>query len=199
MTDNKFRNLELTGFFFTFLAGILFHFLYEFTEKSVVGILFGSVNGSIWEYSKVFALSYCIWGFIELALSVPYFRQFIVAKIFALYLQGILIIFTLWLYTTLSQKTADFQQILTVVFLSSAIACYTAYRITISEKDIRCLFVLALSFLFVFFIVFFCFSVVPPHTAIFQDPLTLLYGIIPKNIDVGAYFMNNMEVCVKFQ
>lgn len=194
LTGNKFRNLELTGFFFTFIVGILFHFLYEFTEKNVVGILFGSINGSIWEYSKVFALSYCIWGFIELALSVPYFRQFIVAKIFALYLQGILIILTLWLYTTLSQKTADFQQILMVVFLSSAIACYTAYRITISEKDIRYLFVLALSFLFVFFIVFFCFSVVPPHTAIFQDPLTQLYGIIPKNIDVGAYFMNNMEV-----
>ncbi len=190
----KFRHSEIYGLLFIVPLGVLLHYLYDFTEKSVIGILFGCVNGSIWEHGKVFALTFCVWSIIELACSLPYFRQFIVAKVFALYWQFILMILLMIGYRTLTGNEITVAVVMIISFLATAVAQLLSYRLTVWEKDIRCLFALALGFLFLFFIVFFCFSVVPPHIGIFRDPLTQIYGIIPKNIDVGAYFMNNTEV-----
>ncbi len=192
--QQKLRNLEIIGTLLIFLSGILLHFLYDITQKSVVGILFGCVNESIWEHSKVFALALCVWTIIELACSVPYFRQFIVAKVFSLYLQCTVIITGIFLYQNITEKIIPLSKVGIISFFAVVISQFTAYKFTISEKDIRELFPLALGFLFLFFIIFFCFSVVPPHMVVFKDPLTQIYGIIPKNIDVGAYFMNNTEV-----
>lgn len=197
MADNrkrKLQKLETGGIFFIFITGILLHFLYDFSQKSVVGILFGCVNGSVWEHCKVFALTFCIWTIIELACSINYFRQFVVAKVFVLYLQCGIMITVFWGYYGITGKEVPITLISPIAFGTISICQCIGYLLIVREKDIRDLFLLAAGFLFLFFMIFFCFSVVPPHIVIFQDPLTHIYGIIPKNIDVGAYFMNNTEV-----
>ena len=100
----SFMYLELCGIPFIFVCGIFLSFLYEITDGSVIGIVFGSVNNSIWENVKLFSLPFVVWGVIELAFSIPYFRQFVVAKVFALYFQSTLIIVFFSFFRELSYR-----------------------------------------------------------------------------------------------
>ena len=190
---SRFKILEICGVFFVFICGTLLHFLYEWTDKSVVGVVFGAVNESVWEHVKIFAMPYIVWGIIELAVSIPYFRQFVVAKVFGVYLQSGLIISFFYLYTFFTGKSILWLDILSVFVWICISHCFS-YRLTTGDKDVRHLFPFALGLLFLFFIMYFCFSAVPPHIELFKDPVTGLYGVIPENIDVGAYFMNDMEL-----
>lgn len=67
MGNNKLKKLEICGVFFIFICGTLLHFVYQWSNKSVVSILFGAVNESVWEHVKIFALPYAAWAIIELA------------------------------------------------------------------------------------------------------------------------------------
>ena len=177
----SFMYLELCGIPFIFACGIFLSFLYEITDGSVIGIVFGSVNNSIWENVKLFSLPFVVWGVIELAFSIPYFRQFVVAKVFALYFQSTLIIVFFSFFRELSYRK---------ISLIICISQLMSYRLPSGERDLRGIFAVALGFLFLYGAMYFCFSVVPPHTELFRDPITDMYGIIPSNIDIGAYIMN---------
>lgn len=187
----KFRTLEILGIPFIFLGGTFLHFLYELTNKSVMGILFGSVNESVWEHIKIFALPYIVWAIIELAFSIPYFKQFVVAKVFGLYLQCLLITGFFYFYTFIIGSSILWLDILSV-FVWIFVSQFASYKLTTADFDIRHFFPLAIGSLFLFFMMFFSFTAVPPHIPLFQDPITKLYGIIPKNLDVGAFFMQNI-------
>lgn len=191
--DNKLKRLEIAGVFFVFICGTLLHFLYSWTNGSGVGILFGAVNESVWEHIKIFAMPYIVWGIIELAFSIPYFRQFVVAKVLGLYLLCVLIISFFYLYTSITGTHILVVDIISV-FVWVALSHLFSYKVTTCAKDFRSLFPLCLGLLFLFVVMYFCFTAAPPHIELFKDPVTGLYGIIPENIDVGAYFMNNMEL-----
>lgn len=191
--NKKLKRLEIIGVFFVFISATLLHFLYSWTNGSALSILFGSVNESVWEHIKIFSMPYIVWSIIELAFSIPYFRQFVVAKTLGLYLLIFLIISFFYFYTTIIGKAIFIIDIVSV-FIWVALAHYFSYKATTSSKEIRFLFPLCLGLLFLFMIMYFCFTAVPPHIDIFKDPITGLYGIIPENIDVGAYFMSNTEL-----
>ena len=44
---------QLAGFIFTGVAGVLLHFLFEWTGKSIFVAPFAAVNESIWEHMKL--------------------------------------------------------------------------------------------------------------------------------------------------
>ena len=69
-----------------------------------------------------------------------------------------------------------------------------SFKLTTGQRDVRVLFPFALGLLFLFGAMYFCFTAVPPHIDLFKDPVTGMYGIIPKNIDVGAFFMGAQEI-----
>lgn len=48
----------MVGFVFTGVLGILLHFLFDWTNGSVVAALFSAVNESIWEHTKLFQKEY---------------------------------------------------------------------------------------------------------------------------------------------
>lgn len=191
--DNRLKRLEIVGVFFVFISGTLLHFLYDWSNGSMLGVLFGSVNESVWEHIKIFAMPYIVWSVIELACSIPYFRQFIVAKVLGLYLLCGLITGFFYLYTMILGRHVLFIDI-TSVFMWIAIAHIFSYKATTSYKDLRHLFPLCLGLLFLFLAMYFSFTAVPPHIELFKDPVTGMYGIIPENIDVGAYFMSNTQL-----
>ena len=191
--DKKLKGLEFAGAVFVFVCGTLLHFLYEWSNKNVVGILFGAVNESVWEHIKIFALPYLVWGVIELAFSIGYFRQFVVAKVFGLYLQCILIISFYYLYSSIIGCSILWLDILSVL-VWICLAQLFSFKLTTGQRDVRVLFPFVLGLLFLFGAMYFCFTAVPPHIDLFKDPVTGMYGIIPKNIDVGAFFMGTQEI-----
>ncbi len=189
MGNKKFMQLEIAGVFFIFICASMLHFVYGWTNGSLVGVLFGSVNESVWEHLKIFALPYVIWSIIELAFSIPYFKQFIVVKVFGLYFMCGLITAFFYAYTTVLGKPVLWVDILSALVWVCVVQLFT-YRLTTGDVDLRWLFPFALGLLFLFSMMYFCFTAVPPRLPLFKDPVTGMYGIIPENIDVGAFVMS---------
>ena len=46
---NKLMKLEIAGLFFTIVMSVFFQNLYALCNREVIGVIFGSVNDSIWE------------------------------------------------------------------------------------------------------------------------------------------------------
>lgn len=191
MSNKKFIKLEIAGVFFIFVCASLLHFVYGWTNKSLVGVLFGSVNESVWEHLKIFALPYVVWSVIELAFSIPYFKQFIVVKTFGLYILCALITVFFYVYTSIIGKPILWLDILSA-FLWLCVVHFFTYKVTTGSIDLRWLFPFALGLLFLFAMMYFCFTAAPPQIPLFKDPITGMYGIIPENIDVGAFIMSRV-------
>ena len=58
--------LEIGGIFFILILSAFMQNLYSLCNRELIGVLFGSVNDSIWETAKTLLLPYAIWGMIEL-------------------------------------------------------------------------------------------------------------------------------------
>ena len=58
--------LEISGIFFILIMSVFMQNLYSISDRGLFGVLFGSVNDSIWETAKTLLFPYVMWGMIEL-------------------------------------------------------------------------------------------------------------------------------------
>ena len=165
--------LECGGFLFVLAASAFMRRLYEWNNHELLGILFGAVNGSIWESCKTLLLPYLLWGLIEiLAVRVSLYR-FTVAKTAGLYLLGVL-------YLAL-RLCGMHGAVAAVLSLAAGFAVSSA--LYGSNLHLRELFAPAIALLFLFVALYFSLTPFPPKTALFLDPATGMYGIIPEHLD----------------
>ena len=66
MNKKLYRTLSIVGVPVIYLIASALHFFYDLSNGSVLSILFSSVNESVWEHVKIFAVGFVIWSFIEL-------------------------------------------------------------------------------------------------------------------------------------
>ncbi|MCH5303510.1 MAG: hypothetical protein J1E41_01485, partial [Ruminococcus sp.] len=150
--------------------------------ESTIGVLFGSVNTSIWEQLKPIILCYILFGVLELMCAKPYFRQFVVSKALGLYL-------SVFIYIILSKVLpSSFSAPITLISL--AVGFIFSKFMTLSRKDISWLFSVACFMLLLIFVMYFSFSVFPPRMNLFLDSESGMYGIIPDAVDRGATYLN---------
>ena len=172
--------LESAGIVFCCLCRIFTGHLYEWCGGDLLGVLFGSVNNSVWEQNKTTLLAYFLWGIIEILLLQHAMKRLTVAKTASLYCTGLLltggsIINGGWIVCIVSLiVSAGFS---TVLFTSSL--------------NLKSLFAPCLFLLLLFLAFYFCFTPFPPHLRLFEDPQTHFYGIIPPYIDKGAAILSN--------
>jgi hypothetical protein len=190
MNKRLFKNLELVGVFFIFGLATLFHYIYELTNGSVFSILFGAVNESVWENTKIFLIAYLIWALIEVLTSNVHFKQFVVSKVIGLYFMGAFIIILFYIYTFFTGKIITAVDI-TIGALAVIFAQLISYKLTTGDKDLKQYFIPSLFLLGLFLIGYFSFSVFPPHLELFRDSQTGFYGIVPDYIDKGAAVLNS--------
>ena len=169
--------LECGGFAFVLAVSAFMRRFYEWNNHELLGILFGAVNGSMWESCKTLLLPYLLWGLIEvLAVRVSLYR-FTVAKTAGLYLLGVLY---------LALRLCGMHGAVSAV-LSLAAAFAISAALYGSELYLRELFAPAVALLFLFVALYFSLTPFPPQHAIFIDPATGMYGIIPDYLDFGAF------------
>lgn len=183
--------LEIGGIFFIIAVSVFMQNLYSLCAGDAIGVIFGSVNQSIWETLKTLLLPYVLWGFIELlSLHLP-LRRFTSAKVISLCYLGLsyLIIFT-----GIRLLNLEGEYILCFVFavFCTCTSLYLSYRLMYSVLNLENLFYPAFFVLLLFAAFFFSFTPFPPHIFIFEDKLTGLYGIIPKNLDTGAIILDTL-------
>ncbi len=181
MRKNVFTAMELSGILFCAAAVFFLRELYELNPESTAGILFGSVNHSVWEQLKPIILCYILYGLAELMCAMPYFRRFVSAKAVGLYASVILyILIKIFL-------PAEFDGALTLI--SITLGFIISKKLTVFKKDISFMFCPACLMLLLIFIMYFSFSPFPPKTDLFLDKESGMYGIIPDYIDKGASYL----------
>lgn len=184
MKYKQFR-LEIAGVFFVIIASVLMQNLYELSEHNLLGIMFGSVNNSIWEISKTLLMPYVLWAIIELLSIKPPFYSFVVSKVIALYFLAVCYIL---LCLLIHLSGLDFSSLpeFVLAVVSTAFAMWLSLRLTYSDYNLKPLFYPALCMLLFFLALYLSFTIFPPKIYIFMDRQTQLYGLIPEYFDKGA-------------
>lgn len=163
---------EFAGVIFVLICSFFMSKLYGLCSGQLVGVMFGSVNGSVWESCKTLLLPYLLFGLLELLSVSPSMRRFTAAKTISLYFLGAV-------YIGLRMIAADSVLIkiicVALSFLLSAVLYF-------SKLKLEQFFPPSVFLLFLFWAFYFSFTPFPPKNAVFSDPETGMYGIIPNGI-----------------
>ena len=171
--------MEIAGMIFVLLSSLFMSKLNDLCGGSLVGMMFGSVNRSIWESCKTLLFPYLIWGMIELLSLSPRMHSFTVAKTISLFFLGIAYTGFRLIYGY--DKPCIFAS---VICVTAAFAL--SFFLYNSNLDLSALFPVSVFLLFLFWALYFSFTPFPPKNIIFLDPQTGIYGIIPAHFDLGA-------------
>lgn len=189
--QNKLMKLEIAGIFFTILMSVFLQNLYALCHREIIGVIFGSVNDSIWEIAKTVLFSYLLWGVIEmLAIRMP-FKRFVASKVLSLYFLGISYILTCLVFSGFD-STAHSLSDFTSVIICTGLASFLTFRLMFSRFEIQNLFAISFFLLLLFGAMYCSFTPFPPHCFIFMDRTNGLYGIIPEYLDSGAIALDTL-------
>ena len=191
--QKKLLRLELAGMLFVVVISVFLQNLYEISGRMVVGILFGSVNDSIWEIEKTLLLPYFVWIFIEImCVRVP-FRRFVVAKTISLWCFAFTYSAICILFSAFGEKSHMLPEFIAAI-ICTVFSFYLSYRLILSEKELGSFYYPSF-FMLLLFAAFYCsFTPFPPQLSLFQDRATGLYGIIPEKFDIGAVYLDSIFV-----
>ncbi|MBQ7134573.1 MAG: hypothetical protein IJO20_08805 [Ruminococcus sp.] len=188
MNIKKFMLLEIVGVPIIYLLATFLHFVYDLTGGSTLSILFGSVNESVWEHIKIFAVGFMVWTIVEFLFAKPPFKKFVTVKVFMLYFLSLLIPVFFYTYNLFTVEPVLWLDLLSS-FVFVTLTQYISYRLITNDNKISDYFPLALMLLMLYYLMFFSFTVFPPKIELFRDYETGMFGIIEDHIDVGACFM----------
>lgn len=171
------RNLllwQFSGFALSTLGGTLLHFLYDWTNKSVLIAPFSSVNESTWEHMKLLYFPLLIFALVQ----SRYFKEnenYWCIKLVGIVTGLIMIPVLFYTYNGVFGKSPDWLNI-TIFFISAAIA-FLVETWLFNKDNLQCkrpwLAFLLISLIGVLFVVF---TFATPQIPLFKDPLTNTYG-----------------------
>ncbi len=185
MNQKLYKRLEIAGGPVVFAIASFLHFLYDLTNKSVAGALFGSVNESVWEHLKTFTIAYIIWAIIELLWAKPPLRKFVWAKALGVYAMCISIAVFFFVYNFFTGKPILLLDLASGIIFA-VIGHFLSYKITLSESNTGQFFYTGVMLIFLAIIMILCFTYFPPQSELFRDPVTGLSGVVPESFDEGA-------------
>lgn len=191
MNSKTFKRLEIAGGAVVFAIASFLHFFYNLSGKSAVGALLGSVNESVWEHLKIFAIAYTVWAATELLWTKPSLKEFVWAKAAGVYFLCLSIASFFYIYTTLFGRSVLFID-LTSGLTFSFLAHLISYKLMNSEKNRGQFFLTGTMMFFLLFIMILCFTFYPPKTKLFEDPVTKTYGIRETSFDEGAIALETL-------
>ena len=158
------------------LTAVYLRSAYELSGGSALGILFGSVNSSVWERVKSFSIAYTGWSVLQLLWLRTPFRPYVAAKCAGLYLlMGGMTAFSL-INAALFGSHSLWADILSSFALTAA-AQAMSLKLSKDWKKAEDFFAPALMLLMLYYVMFFSFTVFPPRLDLFRDPLTGGFGV----------------------
>ena len=166
---------QAAGFALVTFGGTILHFLYYWTNSSILVAPFSGVNESTWEHMKLL-----FWPMLFFAVVQSFFfrdrSDFWCVKLRGILLGLVLIPVLFYTYNGVIGKSPDWINIV-IFFISAAVAYLFETRLYHTErlgcrspKGAICILAF-LAFLFVLF------TFATPEIGIFKDPLTGMYGI----------------------
>ena len=167
---------QIGGFIFTCVSGVLLHFLYDWTDKSIIVAPFSAVNESIWEHMKLLFFPMFIFALAEYKFTGNDYKNFWCAKLTGTVTGLILIPVIYYTYTGILGVNADWFNIV-IFFIASAVTYYLEYLI-LKNKNFLCKSEsVAFAILCFIAILFVIATFIQPKLPLFQDMTTGNYGI----------------------
>ncbi len=172
------------GFIAVSLLGTVLHFLYGWTDSSIVA-LFSAVNESTWEHMKLLFFPMFLFATAEYFIIGKNYENFWTVKLKGV-LIGLLLIPT-YFYTLngVFGKTPDWVNI-AIFFIAVAVAFLSETVMLKGKKQGFRFEKLAVVTLFIIAGLFFVFTFYPPRIPIFQDPISNSFGLA---VSRGAYLL----------
>jgi len=182
MTDKK--NLikwNLSGFFIIVILGWIFHFVYNWTNKSILIGAFVPVNESIWEHLKLGLWGVIIFSIIEYKFLGGIVNNYFLAKAIGIIALSLTILLIYYSYSNFTDKNILALDIASFIVgvLFCQILSYKIYQ----TKNWKILNLFAFFFIYLTCIVFATFTYYPPHKEIFKDARNNTYGIEKNRTD----------------
>lgn len=170
---------EAVGCVAIYAAAAYLHFAYELSGGSALGILFGAVNESVWEHVKIFSAAYVGYALLQLAWLRAPFRQYVVAKCIGLYLLmgGMIVVY--YAYTYFAGGSILWVDLLYSFLLVIAVQLLT-YLLETGDNHLAEYFSPALMLIMLYYLMFFSFTIFPPKTELFRDPVSGGFGLIAE-------------------
>lgn len=156
------------GFIFTGIAGVILHFLYEWTNQSRFFSFFSAVNESTWEHMKLLFVPLIIFALIESRFLKEEYNCFWCVK-----LKGILVGLTLipvlyYTYIGVFGVNADWFNI-AIFYIAAAVSLLVEARAFLKGKKCRSSCLPAKVMLIFIALLFAVFTVSPPEIPLFQE------------------------------
>ncbi|MBQ9097395.1 MAG: hypothetical protein IJY55_03280 [Clostridia bacterium] len=163
---------QIAGFIFTGVAGVLLHFLFDWTRGSILVAPFSAVNESIWEHMKLLFFPMFLFAIIE----NRYFKEdFWCTKLIGIVTGTVLVPILYYLINGIFGPVLDWVNI-AIFFVSVAIAYVLETKLF--ETSIKCTYTCAaLTILCLIALIFAVLTFVPLRIPLFSDPVTGGYGI----------------------
>lgn len=166
---------QIGGFIFTVVAGVILHFLFDWTNKSVIVAPFSAVNESIWEHMKLVFFPMLVFAFVESRYIGKDYESFWCAKLIGIVLGTALIPVLYYTINGVFGPTPDWVNI--AIFVVSAAVSYFAENLILKKGNLNCKSPKsAIAVLIGFAILFVVLTFAAPQIPIFQDPITGTYG-----------------------
>ncbi len=166
---------QFAGFVVTSLGGTLLHFLYDWTDQSILIAPFSGVNESTWEHMKLLFFPMFLFALVQSRFFKEY-AGFWCVKLMGLVTGLVSIPVLFYTYNGVLGRSPDWINI-TIFFIAAAAAFILETRL-FKKESLRCkrprLAFAAICLIGVLFVVF---TFVTPPLPVFQDPLTKTYGI----------------------
>lgn len=167
---------EAVGIVVIYSAAVFLHFVYPLSGGSALSILFGAVNESVWEHTKIFSAAYIGWSLLQLCWLRVHFKQYVTAKCIGLYTLMGLIIGVHYLYTAFTGHNVVWVDILSSLLAVVAVQVLT-FCLETGDNRLKDYFAPALMLVMLYYLMFFSFTIFPPRAALFRDPVGGGYGI----------------------
>lgn len=173
--ERKVLNWEVAGAFWIIIVGSLLHFVYEWSNDSVIVGMIGPVNESVWEHFKLGYWSLILFLIIEYFFIDKYVNGFFISKALGILTLEIFIVVVFYSYISITKEPILLIDIGS--FVVGAILCqFVSFKIL--QKGIFNRFdKIGIILLTIIGIVLIVCTFYPPKWHIFRDLSTGKYGI----------------------
>ena len=167
---------QFAGFLFTAVAGVLLHFLYDWSNQSVFIAPFSAINESIWEHMKLLYFPMFAFALVERQFIGDEYANYWCAKLAGILLGLTLIPVLYYSYTGIFGVQVDWINI--AIFFVATATTYLFETWLLKKEGWKCPSpLLALLVLCLIGYAFVIWTYTPPAIPLFQDPMSGKYGV----------------------
>ena len=167
---------QIIGFIFTSIAGTLLHFLYDWTNQSILTAPFSAVNESTWEHMKLLFFPLFIYTIYEYGKIGRKYSGFMCVKLIGTLTGLVLIPAIYYTYTGALGITADWFNI-SIYYIVAAAVYFLEYTLLKNQQPGGRFANASFVILCIIGLLFVVFTFVQPEIPLFRDPATGQYGI----------------------